>query len=526
MYRSFAVRFACAAFVGFALAIAGLGCAPEPDIEAPPEEEPEHELEPEEAPEPEPDLEPEAEADPEEPTWWKGQLHAHTLWSDGQVFPEMAAAKYQELGFHFLTYTDHDILPRDEAFPAFEDYLTGMIDEGIIPAGFAAGFWPMGHDGKVWVNKTQRGYEPEDLEPYRQRFGEDWVETTELDGDTLVRVQPIDEFRHLVEEPGEFLLMEGVELTGISNIHLLAINVTEPIPPFVPEDEATPVQKIQNHLDNIAEAAQAEDGPVLDVLAHPNYGGAVTAEHMIELDDVRVFEVYNGHRSTLNFGDEYRKDTDRMWDIVLAHRLSEGEGPLLYGIATDDTHSYEWESHSAAGRGWVMVRSDELAPDSIVNAVLDGDFYATTGVKLNDIRHENGALTVEVDAEPDVNYTIQFIGTRAGADLSSEPVENEHGEPMTREKTYRRDLAHNRDILDHDDSEEPYAVTRQYSSDIGEVLYEVEGTEATYEFEGDELYVRAKVVSDKVHPNPFVRPRRGEEFEVAWIQPVQPANGE
>jgi hypothetical protein len=25
-----------------------------------------------------------------DPRWWRGNLHAHTLWSDGDDFPEMA----------------------------------------------------------------------------------------------------------------------------------------------------------------------------------------------------------------------------------------------------------------------------------------------------------------------------------------------------------------------------------------------------------------------------------------------------
>ena len=453
----------------------------------------------------------------EEPVWWKGSLHAHSLWSDGAVFPEQAAAIYKDLGFHFLALTDHDNLMRDEAFPVFERYVSGMIEEGIIPGVFAAGFWPLGHDGQVWINKTQRGYEPEDIQPYRELFGEDWVETTEVDGDTLIRVKPLPEFRHMLEEPGRFMLLDGFEITGISNVHLLAINMNRPVQPFVPEDEAAAPEMIQRNLDNIAEEAKTQAGPVLSVLAHPNYGGAITAEHMIAVDDVRFFEVYNGHRSTLNFGDDYRKDTDRMWDIVLARRLSE-DGPLLYGLATDDAHSYEQGAHSSPERGWVMVRARQLTPEHILGAIHDGEFYSTTGVKLEDIRHENGALTVVVDPEPGVNYTIKFIGTRAGADLSSEPVLNADGVPMTEEKIYKRDLAHNRDILEHD----TYAVTRKYSRDIGEVLHEVEGTEATYEFDGDELYVRAKIVSDQLHPNPFVRPRDGEEYQAAWVQPVRP----
>lgn len=61
-------------------------------------------------------------------------------------------------------------------------------------------------------------------------------------------------------------------------------------------------------------------------------------------------------------------------------------------------------------------------------------------------------------------------------------------------------------------------VTYAHSDDIGIVLYEVGGEEPTYEFGGDELYVRAKVVSTKISTNPS----RPGSVEVAWTQPVPP----
>jgi hypothetical protein len=51
---------------------------------------------------------------------------------------------------------------------------------------------------------------------------------------------------------------------------------------------------------------------------------------------------------------------------------------------------------------------------------------------------------------------------------------------------------------------------------MGIILAETEGLEPSYTFTGDELYVRAKVISSKVKENPY----REGEHEVAWTQPV------
>ena len=42
---------------------------------------------------------------------------------------------------------------------------------------------------------------------------------------------------------------------------------------------------------------------------------------------------------------------------------------------------------------------------------------------------------------------------------------------------------------------------------------------AIYPFHGDELYVRALVISSNLHPNPYAE----GEFERAWVQPVVPS---
>jgi len=44
------------------------------------------------------------------PRWWKGNLHTHTLWSDGDDFPEMVVDWYKSRGYDFLALSDHNVL--------------------------------------------------------------------------------------------------------------------------------------------------------------------------------------------------------------------------------------------------------------------------------------------------------------------------------------------------------------------------------------------------------------------------------
>ena len=42
--------------------------------------------------------------------FWRGNLHTHSLWSDGDDYPEMIADSYKRAGYHFLAMSDHNVL--------------------------------------------------------------------------------------------------------------------------------------------------------------------------------------------------------------------------------------------------------------------------------------------------------------------------------------------------------------------------------------------------------------------------------
>ncbi|HIL72364.1 MAG TPA: histidinol-phosphatase, partial [Verrucomicrobia bacterium] len=46
--------------------------------------------------------------------WFKGNTHTHSLWSDGNDFPEMIAKFYKDNSYHFLVLSDHNVLSRGE----------------------------------------------------------------------------------------------------------------------------------------------------------------------------------------------------------------------------------------------------------------------------------------------------------------------------------------------------------------------------------------------------------------------------
>ena len=69
-------------------------------------------------------------------------------------------------------------------------------------------------------------------------------------------------------------------------------------------------------------------------------------------------------------------------------RLPEVQRRALSGRATDDASNYSGERGQSPGRGWVMVRAEALTPAAIIRAIQRGDFYASSGVTLRDVRYD------------------------------------------------------------------------------------------------------------------------------------------
>ncbi len=392
--------------------------------------------------------------------WWKGNLHAHSLWSDGDDYPEMIADWYRERGYHFLAISDHNNI----------------------------------QSGERWHSVTNRPTGPMALERYVRRFGSRWVWRRTRGGIDEVRLRSFSEYRPLFEKAGRFLLIPAEEITArhlVFPVHINAINLRGVIEPLTGDSV---LEVMRRNVDAVLEQRARTHQPMFPHLNHPNFGWGVTAEDLARVGGERFFEVYNGHPAVRNEGDANHPGTERIWDIVLTRRLAELGLPPLFGTATDDSHNYHTNSSSLSnsGRGWVMVRSRLLTAESLIRSMELGEFYATTGVRLTRLQQSREGIELRIQAEPGVSYQTHFVGTLRGYDTNSEPVLDKVGNMLP--------------------------ITRRYSSDIGRVLAVVDGVSASYRLGGQEVYVRARVISTKPKANGI----ETNEVERAWTQPVSP----
>jgi hypothetical protein len=323
------------------------------------------------------------------PRWWKGNLHTHSLWSDGNDFPEMISDWYRQRGYHFLAISDHNVL----------------------------------QEGARWISlkSIQSRANKEAIVKYRSRFGTRWVETRgdEASDSVEVRLKPLDEYRYLLEERGRFILIPSEEITDRAEgkpVHMNATNLAEVIKPL---GGSTVREAMENNLRAVLEHEKVRGREILMHLNHPNFGYGITFEDLAAVMAERFFEVYNGHPDVNHRGSDTNPGVERMWDLANHLRVNKLGGSILFGIGTDDSHEYFGKPGSRPGRGWVMVRAQYLTPEHLIRAMKAGDFYASSGVSLRDVQWdpERRKLSVAIQEEPGVTYTTQFLVTTADAEL-------------------------------------------------------------------------------------------------------------
>ena len=381
--------------------------------------------------------------------WFKGNLHTHTFWSDGDAPPEITIDWYKNNGYDFLALSDHNILSISEKWIKVYDK---------DPGG-----WPPSMT-KAKLNDVQN------------KFGSEWV-NTRINNDTLeMQLATLDKLKIKFESANEFILIQSEEISDVyekTPIHINATNIAEFIPP---QGGNSVFDVLQRNINAVREQRESTGQAMIAHINHPNYEWALLSEHLINIQGDSFFEVYNGHPLVNNWGNNERPSTDKMWDMVLTMRINRNYAPM-YGLAVDDAHAYYKYKIGKAnpGRGWVMVKAKKLNADSIISSLESGNFYSTTGVLIKKIDYNYQSYLIHINEKPGITYTTQFIGS-----------------PF------------NFDSLDDNNKE------------IGKILFETEMNPAKYNFTGEEMYVRAKIISDKIQDNPYSE----GDLEMAWTQPV------
>lgn len=231
------------------------------------------------------------------------------------------------------------------------------------------------------------------------------------------------------DHPGDWpFLIPGEEITSrlFGNtvpVHVNGIGITSLVEPATEESAQKTLQENINRI---------RDAGGLPSINHPNYKWALSPENLVETTGAWAVEVYNGHPGSNTNGGGGFLSVESMWDGALS------AGNRLFGVATDDSHHYHESSPLLAnpGRGWIVVRAENLAQPDLMAAMSEGDFYSSSGVVIGEMKNSVDEIVLEMEPYDSEVFTTVFYGDNGIA------LAEEHGSSVRfkppRNQTYVR----------------------------------------------------------------------------------------
>lgn len=199
------------------------------------------------------------------------------------------------------------------------------------------------------------------------------------DHDVYTSVEALAEMRS-----EQMILIPGNEITA-SGSHILHVNASGKVPPSAQR------QTVLNAI--------ALDESSFAIVAHPNWQERfdhTTISQLTEWVGYAGIEIYNGVIGRLH-GSPYATNK---WDMLLA------AGRRVWGYAHDDSHRL-----GDIELGWNQVYVRENSCGAIVSALRKGEFCASTGVTINDIRVEGLRIRLET-ANAERIVALREVGRR------------------------------------------------------------------------------------------------------------------
>lgn len=198
---------------------------------------------------------------------------------------------------------------------------------------------------------------PQEMARRYAALGHDFLMISDHDG--ITDVSTLD--------PCGLILLPGNEICG-GRPHILDVGARRAI-------------RAEGQLQQTLDAIMRESG--FPILCHPNWEenfGHYPIDLMLSLKGYIGVEILNG--GCLH-GPGSHLAVDK-WDRVLS------AGHRVWGYANDDAHRAAW-----AGIGWNVVRAPSRTATAILEALKTGSFYASCGVRIEDLRCEGSRVHVE-----------------------------------------------------------------------------------------------------------------------------------
>ena len=285
-------------------------------------------------------------------TWFKGDLHVHSRHSDGRHRVSDVAEHFAANGYDFISVTDHEAYGDQDGDGRFDWNQDGWTSSArrTVPGTSRAIPEDLGREAYIRDYDASAGEQ-----------GLDWVEAD-----------------WALNRRDEFAVINGLE-ASMGHAHTNCIGAP-------PGD----ISYTYGNWDFVEPCKQAGG---LTFMAHPgrwnSWTGYIPMAHVY--DGVEVFNTLVAKTHP---------------ERALATPVLDGlltRGFRVWAFANSDTHVIDPEME---GMAYNMVAARDLSTDDIIKNIEQGNFYASTGIVINDIGTDGHQIYVQTE-----NATrVTFIG--------------------------------------------------------------------------------------------------------------------
>jgi hypothetical protein len=148
--------------------------------------------------------------------WYKGNLHTHSYWSDGDEFPEVIMKWYKDQGYQFVALSDHNIF----------------------------------QEGEKWKSIKADSLYRNAFQNYLSEYGDEWVEYFQEDKELKVKLKTFEEYGPLYEEKEKFIMIPAQEISAGFEGKPLHLNHTNLEKLIAPREGGSVVEVLQNNIND------------------------------------------------------------------------------------------------------------------------------------------------------------------------------------------------------------------------------------------------------------------------------------
>lgn len=262
--------------------------------------------------------------------FYKGNLHSHTVNSDGKLKPEESVALFKEHGYSFLCFSEHDL---------YTDY------------------------------------------------------SEQFNTKDFIILPGLESSANLLRQEGSKDRLKVHHIHGILGTKKMQEEATEPLYQHM-EHVAPPIY--YGEWDGAKVAQELCDKMrahgCITTYNHPIWS-RVRDEEFSNTQNITALEIFN-YNTVNESGTGYDVT---YWDCMLR------EGKKIWAVATDDNHN-EGIFDDACG-GYIVVQADQLEHDAIIEAIIAGKYYSSSGPQIYEWGIREGEAYVSCS---DV-YRINFV---------------------------------------------------------------------------------------------------------------------